>query len=105
MIAIHALIPGFHLTAQRNDVPDPAFSQALTAEQADLNFSLIEPASMFGRVVYGEPFPEPSARLVAKSVYQRFAGVGAQVVHDQMDGVGGGVMLGNLQDEIREFRR
>src|SRR5665213_187711 len=103
--AIHASIPGFGLTAQRNDVSDPTFPHALAAEQADLNLSLIEPACMFGRVVHREPFPEPSARFFAKSVYQRFTGVGAQIVQDQMDRIGGGVMLGNLQDEIREFRR
>ena len=105
MIAVHASIPGFGLTAQRNDVPDPAFSQALAAEQADLNFGLIEPASMLGSVMHSESFPEPSARFFAKSVYQRFTGVGAQVVHDQMDRIGGGVMLGNLQEEVGEFRR
>jgi hypothetical protein len=76
VIAIHASIPSFGLTAQRNDVPDPAFPQALADEQADLYLGLIEPASMLGRAMNSESFPEPSARFFAKSVYQRFTGVG-----------------------------
>jgi hypothetical protein len=31
VIAIHASIPGFGLTAQRNNAPDPAFPQALAS--------------------------------------------------------------------------
>lgn len=41
MIAICASIPSFGLTVQIHDVPDPAFSEALAAEQADLNLSQI----------------------------------------------------------------
>ena len=105
MTAIRASIPSFGLTAQVHDVPDPAFAEALAAEKTDLDLRLVQPASMFGRVVDGKALPQPSARLFAKSVHQRFAGVRAQVVYDQMDGVSGGVVLGNLQDEIGEFRR
>jgi hypothetical protein len=35
------MIPGFSLAAQRSDVPDPASSQALTAEETNLNLGLI----------------------------------------------------------------
>ena len=79
-------------------------AQALAAEQADLNLSLIQPASMLGRVMHGKARPQPSARLLAESVHQCFAGVGAQVVQNQMDGIGAGVVLGNLQDENRRQR-
>ena len=105
VIAIHASIPGFGLAAQHHDVPDPTFPQALAAEQADFDLGLIEPASMPGRAMHRESFPEPSARFFAKSVYQRFTGEGTQVVQHQMDGIGGGVMLGNLQQEIGELGR
>ena len=105
MIAIGTPIPCFGLTAQVREVPDPAFSEALAAEQADLNLSLIQPTSMLGRVMHGKARPQPSARFLAESVHQCFAGVGAQVVQNQMDGIGTGVVLGNLQDEIGEFRR
>ena len=105
VIAIRTSIPRFALTAQVHDVPDPALSQALAAEQADLDLSLIQPASMLGRVMHGKARPEPSSCLLAESVHQCFAGVGAQVVQNQMDGIGGGVVLGNFQDEIGKFWR
>ena len=60
---------------------------------------------MFGSVMHGKAIPQPSARLFAKPFHQRFTGVGTQVVHDQMDRIGGGVMLGYPQQEIGEFRR
>jgi hypothetical protein len=66
VIAVHAWIPGFGLTTQRSNIPDPAFPQALATEQADLHLSLVQPTSMLGRVMHGEPFPEPSARFFAK---------------------------------------
>ena len=43
--------------------------------------------------MHGKARPEPSARFLAESVYQCFAGVGAQVVQNQMDGIGAGVVL------------
>ena len=55
---------------------------------------------MFGGVVNGKAFPQPSARRFAEAVHQRFAGVGAQIIQDQMDGVGGGIMLGDVEHEI-----
>ena len=39
VIAIDTSIPSFGLTAQVHDVPGPAFSKALAANQADLNLS------------------------------------------------------------------
>ena len=93
------------MAAQRGDVPDPASSQALAAEEADLDLGLIQPASMFGRVVHGESIPQPSAGLFAKAVHQRLAGVGAQIIHDQMDGVGGRIVLGDREQKIGKLRR
>src|SRR5271167_4961251 len=84
-VAIVAPIPGFGVSAEGSNVPDPAFAEALAAEEADRNLRLIKPASMLGRVMNGEPLPEPSARRFAESVYQRFAGVGAQVVQNDRE--------------------
>jgi len=55
---------------------------------------------MLWRVVNRKAIPQPSARLFTEPIYQRLAGVGAQVVHHQMDGFGGGIVLGDLQNEI-----
>src|ERR1035437_4935252 len=88
--AIGTAIPGFDLAVEGSDIPDPALSQALAAEEADLDLGLVQPASMLGRVMHGKARPEPSSRLLAESVHQSFAGVGAQVVQNQMDGIGTG---------------
>jgi len=58
--AVHASIPGFGLTAQRDDILDPSFSEALAAEQADLTLNLIQPTSMFRRVMHGKACPQPA---------------------------------------------
>ena len=104
-VTICLVIPCLGLSAQRSDIPDPAISETLAAEEADLNLSLVQPTSMLGRVMHGEALPQPSASFFAESIHQRFAGVGAQVVYDQMDDVGGGVVLGDLQQKICKLRR
>jgi len=66
--------------AQLVNIFDPAFSQALAAEETDLYLGLIQPASVHGRVVHRKAIPQPSTILFAKAVRQGLAGVGAQVV-------------------------
>jgi len=104
-IAVCAAIPCFGLTAQLANISDPAFSQALAAEKTDFYLGLIQPASMSGRVVHREAIPQPSANLFPKAVGQRLAGVGAQVVNDQMNGVCCRIVRGDLQDEIGKLGR
>ena len=102
---VGATIPGFGLAAQCGNIADPAFPQALAAEEADLDLSLVQPASMFGRVMHSKTIPQPSTIRFAETVNQRLASVGAQVVYDQMDGVSGRIVLGDFQDEIGKLRR
>ena len=99
-IAVGAAIPGLGLASQCGDIPNPSLSKALATEDANLNFSLVEPTSMFRRVVNGKTIPQPSSRRFAEAIHQRLAGMGAQVVHDQMDGVGGWIVRGDLQDKV-----
>ena len=47
-VAIEAPSPGMDLAAQCGQVGDSALTQALAAEQAHFDFSLIEPAAVFG---------------------------------------------------------
>ena len=56
-VAIGATVPRFRLAAQRGDVPNPASCQALAAEETDRYLGLIQPTSVFGRVMNGETFP------------------------------------------------
>lgn len=53
----------------------------------------------------GKARREPSDRFLAKLVLECFAGVGAKSLQNQMDGIGSGVLFGDLQDEIGEFKR
>ncbi len=104
-MAVGAAIPGFGLAAQCCDIRDSAFSEALAAEEANLNLGLVLPASMLGGVVDGKALPQPSAVRFAEAVHQRLAGMGAQVIHDQMNGVGSGIVLGDAQQKIGKLGR
>jgi hypothetical protein len=105
LVVVGATIPGFGLAAQCGNIANPAFPQALAAEEADLDLSLVQPASMFGRVMHSKTIPQPSTIRFAETVNQRLAGVGAQVVHGQMNGFGGRIVLGDFQDEIGKLGR
>src|ERR1700674_2763932 len=97
------MIPGFGFAAQRSDIPDPALPQALTAEESNLNFGLIQPTSMLGCVMHCESLPKPSARRLTEAVHQCLTGVSVQVVQDQVDSVGSGIVVGNLQNKVGEL--
>jgi hypothetical protein len=56
-VAIGAAVPCFGLAAECSDVPNSACPQALAAEETDLYLGLIQPTSVFGRVMNGETFP------------------------------------------------
>jgi len=99
-VAVDVAIPSLGLASQCGDIPGPSLSKALATEDANLNFSLVEPTSMLWRVVNGKTIPQPCSRRFAQPIHQRLAGMGAQVVHDQMDGVGGGIVRSDLQDEV-----
>ena len=86
MITIGTAIPGFGLTAQVHDLPDPAFAEALPAEETNFDLGLVEPASVLRGVVDREPAPQPASVTLAEPVRRRLAGVGREVVEHQVDG-------------------
>lgn len=55
--------------------------------------------------MHRKAIPQPSAIVFPKAIRQRLAGVSAQVVDDQMDGVGGWIVGGELQDEVGKLGR
>ena len=59
-------IPSLGLPLQLSQIRNPAFTQTLTRVQAEFDFRLIEPASVFWGVVHGEPVPNVSALLPAE---------------------------------------
>src|ERR1700692_1732975 len=58
---------------------------------------------MLGRVMHCESLPEPPARCLTEAVHQCLASVGVQVVQDQVNSVGSGIVFGNLQKEVGEL--
>jgi hypothetical protein len=63
--AIHPAIPRSSFPTQSLEVRDSSGAEALPREDADFDFSLIEPASVSRRVVNGEPVPDFAADLGA----------------------------------------
>src|SRR5580765_1079363 len=66
--SIHLAIPDASFSTKDLYIRKPSRSQALSGEQADFDLSLVEPTSVLGCVVDGEPIPDLVADLVAKCV-------------------------------------
>jgi hypothetical protein len=65
-------VPSLGFPLQLCQIGNPARAQTLPREQqAEFDFRLIEPASVFWGVVHGEPVPNVSALLVAEVIGQR----------------------------------
>jgi hypothetical protein len=58
-VAVGTAMPGLGLASQCGDIPNPSLSKALATEDANLNFSLVEPTSMLRCVVNGKAIPQP----------------------------------------------
>ena len=58
---------------------------ALTAEQADLDLGLVQPAAVLRCVVRSEPVPYPATDLLSEPVRECFAAVRTQVIQDQVE--------------------
>jgi len=69
-VTIHTAGPGAGFSLQRLQFGDASFAEALTGEQTDFDFRLIEPASMRGRVVDRQALPDPVSRRLAAVVGQ-----------------------------------
>ena len=92
---------GFPL--QDLQIRNPPLAQALSRVQAELDLSLVEPASVFGRVVNGEPIPKISAFLLTEVIDQRLAAVDIEVIHDDVNGLGEGILLYQMPHHASEF--
>jgi hypothetical protein len=72
-VAVKATVPSLDFVLQSGQMADSAFSQALTAEQADFDLGLVEPTAMLGRVMDSEAVPQQAAQFLAISLHERFA--------------------------------
>src|SRR5450756_1555625 len=76
-------VPGPRFRLQRVQVRYPSLAEALPRVQAEFDLRLIQPASVFGGVVYREPVPKAAALPLAKEVHQRLPAMDIEVVHDE----------------------
>src|ERR1022692_2579550 len=104
-ISVGSPVPGAGFRAENPDLAESALPQTLLGKEADLQFRLIQPTSVYRRVVNGEPIPQRPTLFLAEAVRQRLLGVGTQVVHDQMDGLRRGIAVGDGLDEVCKFQR
>lgn len=64
---------------------DSVRSETAPRVQAYFDFSLVKPAAMLWRVMYGETLPYSFPALLAEVRGQRLQTMGVQIIHDQMD--------------------
>ena len=102
-VTIHPAVPRTSFTLQRAQIGYASFAEALTSEQTDFDFRLIEPASMRGRVVDREALPDPVAGGLAVVVGQRFTVVDVEVIDDQMNCGGVRIILDQMAGNGREL--
>jgi hypothetical protein len=86
-------IPSLGFPLKRCQIRNPARAQTLPRVQAEFDLCLIEPTAVYRRVMHAEPTPDISTPLLAEVVGQRFAAVCIEVVHNQVDCVGIGVLF------------
>ena len=97
-------VPGLGFPLQRLQIRNPSRAQTLPRVEAEFDLCLIEPTSVFRRVVYGEPVPDVSALLLAEIVGQRFAAVYVEVVHYQVDRLSVGILFYDVLHHACELR-
>src|SRR6266567_4441935 len=104
LAAVCAGVPGARPAAQLAEGGDPVAAEALPRPEADLDLGWVEPARVLGGVVHRESPPEPESFQRPEGVGERFLAVGVQVVHHEVDGLGGGVGGSDLLHRVGEAR-
>lgn len=84
IVLTHALARVFHarVSRRRGECGDAAVAEAPPAEQAQLDFRLIEPTPVLGGEMHGEPPQEQAARARPELVGQRLLSMATEVVED-----------------------
>jgi len=96
-------IPGLGFLLQLRQIRDPARAQTLPRVHAEFDLRLVEPASVFGSVMDLQPIPKIAALFLAEVAGQRLAAMDIQVIHDEVNRLGEGVLLNNLPHHAGEL--
>lgn len=97
-------VPGLGFPLQCLQIRNSSRAQTLPRVEAELDLRLIEPTSVFWRVVHPEPVPDSTTLLLAEVVGQRFAAVYIEVVHYEVDRLSVGVLLHDVPHHTCELR-
>src|SRR5712691_2191251 len=88
LVAVGATVPCGGFATEVWKVRDPSSAQALPTHHADLDLSLVQPASMLWREVKGEAVPQRFPALRTKPAREGLEAVSIQVVHDGVNRLG-----------------
>ena len=97
-------VPGLGFPLQRTQIRNSSRAQTLPRVEAEFDLRLIEPTSVFWRVVHAEPVPDIPTLLLAEVVGQRFAAVYIEVVHYEVDRLSGGILFHDVPHHTCELR-
>ena len=82
---IGLVVPGAGLPSQDAQGGNSALAQALPGKQADLDFGLIQPTPVLGRVMDGQAVPDRTASFLSEIVGERLPAMNIQVIHHQVN--------------------
>lgn len=92
LVLIEARLPGVDLGNQCGPVWQAAV-KTLAIQDANLDFSHIQPTGVFRSVVKGDATQKCLRLLKSENVLEALAEVGVEVIHDQMDAARCGIDL------------
>ncbi len=102
---IDVAVPGAGLPSQDAQGWNSALAQALPGKQADLDFRLIQPASMLGRVMDREAVPDRTASLFSEIIGEGFPAMDVQVIHHHMNRSRPGITAHHRFQRLSKFWR
>ncbi len=82
---IDLAVPGAGLPSQDAQGGNSALAQAWPGKQADLDFRLVQPAPLLGRVMDGKAVPEGAASFLSEIVGEGFPAMDVQVIHHHVN--------------------
>ena len=82
---IDLVVPGAGLPPQDAQGGNSALAQALLGKQADLDFRLVQPTPMLGRVMDREAVPDQAAPFLSEVVGEGLPAMDIQVIHHQVN--------------------
>jgi hypothetical protein len=98
------LFQAVDFTSKGIQIGNSALAETLAGKEADLDFRLIQPTTVFRSVMHRETIPYLASVVETKVIGECLAAVNVQVVHHQVNGLRGRIALHDRLDSIGEFR-